>query len=277
MTTPSLLLAGVASLLALTATDPAAALGMQEIESIKLFGGTYSTDCGNLAAPRVRVAEKLTVEQGNKRMTGDNLMAAYSYLGPEPPPGHQVALLSEVRRDARLIFLVTRDKNGLYVELMGEDPKVETALIAVLGRAQYKAKYRDCDVASRAPLPQATQAAPASPDSVASWDYVRDKKFQALYRKALGPKASTPWVARLDGPSSGAKAVNAAGADYRQLAVCKPHDCGDNNLVLLYSPSDKTVFGKIVERGRSTLIGKPSPALSAELERLWKAEWRQAN
>ena len=259
----------------LTTSNPVAALGMLETESIKLYGGTYSTECGNPTAPRVRVAEKLTIEQGNKRMVGNNLMAAASYLGPEPPPDYQMALLSEVRRDARLIFLISRDKRGLYVELMGEDPKVEAALIAMLGRTQYKAQYRDCDVTDRVPLTKPVQAPSAKPTTIASWDYLHDRPFQALYRKALGPKASISWIAKLDGPSSGTKVVSAAGADYRLLAVCKPHDCGDNNLVILYSTTDKTVFGKIFERDRSTLIGNPSPALATELERLWKAEWRQ--
>lgn len=277
MTKSSHFLTAITALACYLASGQVSALDIQEAEALKLYGGTYSTECGNVAAPRVRVIETPTVEYGNKRMTGQNLMAAYSYFGPEPPLGHQVVLLSEVRRDARLLVLVTRDKNGLYVELMGEDPKVEAALIAVLGKAQYKAKYRDCDTANRTPEPKPAPAASVHPDDIANWDYGRDKTFRALYLKALGPKAKTGWVAKLDGPSSGAKAVHAAGADYRQLAVCKPHDCSDNNLVLLYSPADKAVFGKIVERGRSTVFGKPSPALATELERLWKAEWRPDN
>lgn len=173
------------------ASGPAAALDVQEFEALKLYGGTYSTQCGNAAAPRVRVIETPMVEFGNKRMTGQNLMAAFSYLGPQPPPGHQVALLSEVRRDAHLIVLITRDKNGLYAELMGEDPAVEAALIAVLGKAQYKAKYRDCEAAGRASVSQPAQAEPVDQDAIANWDYVRDKTFKARYLKALGPKAKT--------------------------------------------------------------------------------------
>ena len=29
------------------------------------------------------------------------------------------------------------------------------------------------------------------------------------------------------------------------------------------------------ERGKSTLIGEPPPAVAAELPKLWKIEWRQ--
>jgi len=58
-------------------------------------------------------------------------------------------------------------------------------------------------------------------------------------------------------------------------AVCKNHDCADNNTVLLYSASKGVVYGTIYERGKSTLTGEPPPAVAAELPKLWKIEWRQ--
>lgn len=261
------------------ASVPALALDIQETEALKLYGGVYSTDCAKPEAPRAIVGETLKVEYGNKRMTGENLMAAASYFGPEPPPTHQMALLGEVRGSGgeRMLFAVNRDKTGLYIEFMGDGQKVEKALKAVLGEVQFKSKYRDCDAASRTWMttpPKAQPAAPAS-GSVANWDYVGDRKFKALHRKAIGAKAKTPWLAKLDGPSSGAKEVSLGGVTYWQLAVCKPHDCGDNNLVLLYARDNKAVYGLIQERGKQSLFGKPSPALAEELKRAWKSEWGQ--
>ena len=256
------------------------ALGFQEAEALKLFGGNYSTDCTNPSAPRLRVAETLNVEYGNKRMTGENLMAAASYFGPEPPPNHLTALLGEVRGGggSRLIFAVNRDKNGLYIELMGEDARVENALKAVIGMAQFKAKYRDCEAASRAWMntpPPKTAQAPPNPDAIENWDFMRDRKFKAVYHKALGPRVKEYWLKMLDGPGS-AEIVTVGGAEYRQVAVCKPHDCFDNSIVVLYSPAKKTVYGKIHEHDKSTLIGKPTREVTAELERLWKARFRQS-
>jgi hypothetical protein len=277
---PPLLIAVFSSFLFIS--TPVNALGFQEAEAVKLYGGTYSTDCANPAAPRAILGETLKVEYGNKRMTGENIMATATYFDPQPPPNHVSVLLGEVRGSggSRLIFVVNRDKNGLYIELMGEDAKVENALKAVLGMAQFKAKYRDCDAASRTwmntPAPSAAQAAPAS-DSVQNWDYVGDRKFKQLYHKALGSKSKIPWIARLDGPSSGGKEVSVAGVTYWQIAVCKPHDCADNNLILIYDRNAKIVYGLINERGNQSLFGRPSTTMKAELERLWKSEWRQGN
>jgi hypothetical protein len=35
------------------------------------------------------------------------------------------------------------------------------------------------------------------------------------------------------------------------------------------------VVGKLFERGKTTLLGAPSPVMAAELEQLWKAEFRR--
>ena len=65
-----------------------------------------------------------------------------------------------------------------------------------------------------------------------------------------------------------------AGADYFLLAACKNKDCENNSTVLLYSTAQDVVYGKIYQRGKSSLIGAPPPAVATELERLWKSEWR---
>ncbi len=100
-----------------------------------------------------------------------------------------------------------------------------------------------------------------------------DPKAKAAYYKALGPLSKEPWLAKLDGPSSENKAVKAAGADFVKIATCKNHDCYDNTVVLLWAAPD-VIYGKVNQRGKSTLIGSPPPAVAAELEKLWKSEFR---
>ena len=101
-----------------------------------------------------------------------------------------------------------------------------------------------------------------------------DPKFKGIYYKALGPKVKERWLAQLDGPSPLMKSFNVAGSEYVLASACKNHDCAENNTVLLYSAARGVVYGKIYERGESTLIGAPPPAVAAELDRLWTAEWR---
>ncbi len=240
-------------------------------ESFKLYGGVYSPDCGNPAAPRLRVlADALLVESAGKRMTGGKLEDAVSYFGPEPPPNYLTTLLSEVRGGLGLMFVVYRDPGGQYIELIG-DRKVEAALGQVLGK-NLKAKFRDCAPDThKVNMPPPVQA--SSADN--AWDPLRDAIFRRLYHRALGPKLKESWLARLDGPMSPVREIDVQGTTYRLVAVCKTHDCFDHSMVVLYSEARRLVYGMIYETGRTTLIGRPSPQLAADLERLWKHEWRQ--
>jgi hypothetical protein len=103
-----------------------------------------------------------------------------------------------------------------------------------------------------------------------------DPQAKAAYYKALGPLAKEPWLAKLDGPSSENQPVKVAGADFVKIATCKNRDCYDNSVLLLWAAgSPDVVYGKVFQRGKSTLIGAPPPAVATELERLWKSEFRK--
>ena len=117
-------------------------------------------------------------------------------------------------------------------------------------------------------------AACAADPMVTTDDLLRDPKFKAAYLGALGPKAKERWLATMTN-SALVRRVSVGGEDYQVATPCKPHDCGDNNLLLLYSPAKGVVYGKLFEKGRSTPIGQPDAAMSAELERMWSKEFRQ--
>lgn len=106
------------------------------------------------------------------------------------------------------------------------------------------------------------------------WAFLQDAKFKPLYIKALGPKSKTPWLAKMDGPAPTPRKVTVDGTEYVLTAFCKNRDCGDNSAVLLYSAPKGAVYGTIYEKGKTTLIGDPPPAVAAELPKLWKLEWR---
>lgn len=112
-------------------------------------------------------------------------------------------------------------------------------------------------------------------DELSAAGLLYDPKAKATYAKALGPLSKEPWLARLDGPSPQNKRIKVAGADYFLVSVCKNKDCENYSTVLLYSQAQDLVYGKVHQKGKSTLIGDPPPAVAAELEKLWKSEWRQ--
>ena len=104
---------------------------------------------------------------------------------------------------------------------------------------------------------------------------MKDTRFKTAYMKALGTLAAEPWVARIEGPAPELRKVKVAGTDYTLAATCKPRDCADNNLVLLWQPERAQVQGLVHQRGKNRFVGAPPPALVRELDKLWAAEWRK--
>ena len=86
----------------IAATTPAWAQSKLDGDAMRMWGGTYSTNCGNPAAPRLRVvSDALVIEQNNKRMTGRNWVV-----------GCFVIALSLTTRTAIVSFSIREGRTG---------------------------------------------------------------------------------------------------------------------------------------------------------------------
>lgn len=241
------------------------AQGKADAGPVQRYGGVLATDCSNHLQPQLLYpGDSLVVRDGGKPvLTGRNVKPAPGYFGPTPPPGFETALTSEVSGGDALVFVFYRDASGLHASVEG-GPKTMAALPASLKGKRVK----HCD-------PNRNMAVgAATPTLVGPTELLKDPAFRKAYLDALGPLAKERWLARMDGPAPPLKKVRIAGTDYDQASPCKNHDCAGNTLLLLYAAPTKTVYGKVVRNGRSTLIGSPPPAVATELEKLWKAEFR---
>ena len=262
-----------------------------DADTMARFGGTYSMACGDPSATRLHVLpDALVVEAGNQRMAGVDPLTSYSYFGQSPPPrDFQVALLSQVRGASQLIFLVSRDRVGNYIEVDGA-PNVRNALgPSITGR-----RHRQCDgaaVAGAAPPMQPAApptgtvrpgvAAPPPPPPPASGAaggnpavLTADPRFGRTWRAMLGSTTREPWIADMNGPRPEPRWVMVGGNRYVLNSFCKPHDCHDNNVVQLYSPGEPRIYALIHRMNRDTPLGDPSPAMAADLRRLWQEQFR---
>jgi hypothetical protein len=274
--------------LVLAAISSAAwAQGKSDMKLMQRYGGVLAPDCSNYLLPQLKyLGDSLVVQDGGKAvLTGRNVKAAPGYFGATPPPEFETALTSEVAGGEALVFVLYRNASGLFAAVEG-GPKVMAALPAA-----FKGKrVRHCDpnrnVAPGAAAPAAGAAASAGGGNAAkifkgyaltelsAAGLLYNAKAKEIYYKALGPLVKEPWLAKLDGPSSEGQAMKVANADYVMLYTCKNRDCYDNNVVLLWSGVQDVVYGKVYQKGKLTLIGNPPPAVAAELEKLWKKQFR---
>lgn len=267
---------GAAALLAVSVA--AGAQGLRP-DVMTGFGGRYAVDCARPDSPRVLVQERqMLIEQGNQRMTVANLDSAFSYFGNNPPPEFRVALLGQVQGKFDVIGSVNADGRGQYMQLDG-DPTVMKNLGA-LG----KAKFRHCNAAANqqaltqqqeAKQAAAAARAPVKPGTARHpSELIRDPVFKSAYVKALGPFARTPWIAQMNGPAPDLTQVRIGSVDYTVAAFCMPHDCHDNNAVLLYDAAQGRVYGLVHQNRREQSFGQPPGPMLIDLNAIWRRQWR---
>ncbi|MES2957589.1 MAG: Ivy family c-type lysozyme inhibitor [Pseudomonadota bacterium] len=270
------------ALLVAVASTSAWAQSKSEIQRMQPYLGVLAPDCSNYMLPQLKhLGDSLVVQDGGKAvLTGRNVKPVPKHFGASPPPEFETAFTSEVAGGEALVFVYYRSASGLFAAVEG-GPKVMAALPAA-----FKGKRaRHCDP-NRNAVPGAgvpDAQAKADPNKFKGYALTElgasgllyNPKAKATYYKALGPLTKESWLAKLDGPSSENKAIKVAGADFVLIATCKNHDCFENNVVLLFSGPQDVVYGKVYQRGKSTLIGSPPPAVVTELEKLWKSEFRR--
>jgi len=150
--------------------------------------------------------------QGNKRVAGSNVRAAYAYFGQHPPPGHLVTLLSEVRGQ-ELYPYIGREPGGQVLSVDGEP------LRAAYGKNIMNTKFRLCNGAPAGSTPPPPPAAPppapprAKPPMGPS-ELLRDSTFRSACFAALGQHAKEDCLSRLDGPSPPPRKIRGGGAEY---------------------------------------------------------------
>jgi hypothetical protein len=132
-----------------------------------------------------------------------------------------------------------------------------------------------CAAAASAPAAPPNRSAAAVGATANASALLADPRFARTWRAALGADGREAWLAERDGPAPEPRWVTVLGSRYVLNAFCKPHDCFDNNAVLLYSPQPARAYGLIHRPKRDTLVGAPPPELAAALHRLWLGEWRQ--
>jgi hypothetical protein len=103
-------------------------------------------------------------------------------------------------------------------------------------------------------------------------ELIRDPRFKPAYRRALGPLSRTPWLGEMNGPAPDLRQQRIGGVDYTVAAFCQPHDCGDNNAVLLYDAAQGRVYGLLQQKGKTQTFGSPPGPLLIDLNAIWRRE-----
>jgi hypothetical protein len=101
------------------------------------------------------------------------------------------------------------------------------------------------------------------------FDMLKEPAYLAAWKAMLKGEQVPAWVANyaktFDGPSSPSKTVMVGGEAYTLGWVCKAHDCGDNQLHVLFAPQGKQAWGLLVAGSNQKWLGKPDASIQAAI------------
>ncbi len=119
-------------------------------------------------------------------------------------------------------------------------------------------------------LGSAPAAQAAEPEGPYLFDLLKQQTYLLAWNGMLAGERVPAWVGKyaktFDGPSSPSKHVSVGGEPYTLAWVCKAHDCGDNQLHVLFSPDGKRAWGLLITGQQRRWLGKPDAAIQAAIQ-----------
>jgi hypothetical protein len=110
----------------------------------------------------------------------------------------------------------------------------------------------------------------ARADAPYLFDLLKQQNYLSAWKAMLAGESVPKWVANyaktFDGPSSPAKTIWVGTESYTLGWVCKAHDCGDNQLYVLFSPGGGKAWGLLVTGGNEKWLGRPDAAIQAAIK-----------
>ncbi|NMY04599.1 lysozyme inhibitor [Pseudomonas sp. WS 5059] len=104
--------------------------------------------------------------------------------------------------------------------------------------------------------------------------YLPEIASKAPYKKAYAEMLSLPsWVSKAQGTASPVEKVSADGKSFTVGHMCKPHDCADNQLSVVFSADGKKSWGLLATRSadgktfNKQVLGNPDSVVEGLLNK----------
>jgi hypothetical protein len=116
-------------------------------------------------------------------------------------------------------------------------------------------------------------AAPAlaqnDPNAPYLFDLMKQPTYLAAWKGMVAGETVPPWVTTfgktLNGTGTPVTQVSVGGVPYTLAWVCKPHDCGGNEVYVLFAPGGGQAWGLSISGGKRRWLGKPNAAIQAAI------------
>lgn len=104
------------------------------------------------------------------------------------------------------------------------------------------------------------------------FDVVKREPYRGAYAALTAPMiAAQPWMDKAGGVASPGTTLRIDGAAYQLYSLCKPHDCGDNMLMVLFSADGRRAVGAFRTPEGTRYLGAPDAGQRQALDAAFDA------
>jgi len=106
------------------------------------------------------------------------------------------------------------------------------------------------------------------------WQLLHDPKFKQEYMKVTDGLRNLKWIREIDATAPQNRIVNINGKDYVYIEFCKPHNCADEMVFMLYDPENNKIIGSYITNVNGKYVevplGRPTAEELKHLHKLMK-------
>jgi hypothetical protein len=106
------------------------------------------------------------------------------------------------------------------------------------------------------------------------WETLAIEEFKKAYIEMLGQKSQETWINSLTGTGDKNRILYVAKEHLLLIAICKPHFCDENQLLVLFNPVRKKCYAISAGNGKFDYLGAPEDNMKNLLKILLVDEYK---
>jgi Inhibitor of vertebrate lysozyme (Ivy) len=100
-------------------------------------------------------------------------------------------------------------------------------------------------------------------------DVMKHPSYLAAWKAMVAGEKLPGWVSTFtktqNAVAAPVKTISVAGEPYALGWICKPHDCGGNEVYALFAPDARQAWGLLIAGSKQQWLGKPDEAVKAAI------------
>ncbi len=107
-----------------------------------------------------------------------------------------------------------------------------------------------------------------------AWQWIKDEYFNYTYLSLVSDYDLPTWAMEFEGPSGLSYSINVNSNIYTVVHSCKPHDCANKNLTVIFNKKD---FFVLFNGDNTIILGEPNLETEEHIINIHKKNYKYSD